>query len=84
MKKKMFIFRLPPVLFVSLTNGTDVCEPSKPRTGDAASFDYLVTGDYLKSGIPYSCLHFFLGGSQDRRRIFAKIAPAMGSLVLPR
>jgi len=38
--------------------------PSKQRTGDAAiGFQYLVTGDYLKSGIPYSM--FFLGSPKD-------------------
>ncbi len=29
--------------------------PSKQRSGDAAKgYQYLITGDYLKSGIPYS------------------------------
>ena len=38
--------------------------PSKQRTGDAATgFQYLITGDYLKSGIPYSM--FFLGSPRD-------------------
>ncbi len=39
-------------------------EPSKQRTGDAVKgFDYLITGDYLKSGIPYSL--FFMGLTKD-------------------
>ncbi len=38
--------------------------PSKQRTGDAVTgFQYLITGDYLKSGIPYSL--FFLGARKD-------------------
>ena len=39
-------------------------EPSKQRTGDAAKgFTYLTTGDYLKSGIPFSM--FFMGAKKD-------------------
>lgn len=38
--------------------------PFKQRTGDAAKgYEYLVTGDYLKSGIPYSL--FALGTPKD-------------------
>ncbi|MBC7511689.1 MAG: c-type cytochrome [Ferruginibacter sp.] len=38
--------------------------PSKQRSGDAAKgFTYLTTGDYLKSGIPYSL--FFMGVGKD-------------------
>jgi len=38
--------------------------PSKQRTGDAAKgWEYLTTGDYLKSGIPYS--FFVLGAPGD-------------------
>ncbi len=38
--------------------------PSKQRTGDAAKgFTYLTTGDYLKSGIPFSL--FFMGAKKD-------------------
>ena len=39
-------------------------EPGKQRTGDAVKgFDYLISGDYLKSGIPYSL--FFMGLPKD-------------------
>lgn len=38
--------------------------PSKQRTGDAIKgYQYLTTGDYLKSGIPYS--FFVLGAPRD-------------------
>ena len=38
--------------------------PSKQRTGDAAKgYEYLTTGDYLKSGIPYSL--FIMGAPKD-------------------
>ena len=38
--------------------------PCKQRSGDAAKgFTYLTTGDYLKSGIPYSL--FFMGVGKD-------------------
>src|SRR2546422_6329360 len=38
--------------------------PSKQRSGDAAKgYQYLVTGDYLKSGVPYS--YFKLGFKND-------------------
>ena len=38
--------------------------PSKQRTGDAAiGFNYLTTGDYIKSGIPYSL--YFFGAPRD-------------------
>jgi mono/diheme cytochrome c family protein len=55
--------------FISITNyvGGDVPEfipASVQRSGDAAKgFSYLTTGDYLKSGIPYSM--FFLGVKKD-------------------
>src|SRR6185437_2822640 len=36
--------------------------PSKQRTGDAgAGFTYLITGDYLKSGIPLSYFRMMFG-----------------------
>ncbi|MEO6731632.1 MAG: c-type cytochrome [Ferruginibacter sp.] len=39
-------------------------EPSKQRTGNAVTgYNYLITGDYVKSGIPYSL--FFLGAPKD-------------------
>src|SRR5436190_15995609 len=38
--------------------------PSKQRSGDVAKgYEYLTTGDYLKSGIPYS--FFFMGAPKD-------------------
>lgn len=38
--------------------------PSKQRSGNAAKgYDYLVTGDYLKSGIPFSL--FGMGTRKD-------------------
>jgi mono/diheme cytochrome c family protein len=39
-------------------------QPSKQRSGNAAKgYEYLTTGDYLKSGIPYS--FYFLGAQKD-------------------
>ena len=39
-------------------------EPSKQRSGDAAKgFTYLTTGDYLKSGIPFSL--YLMGAKKD-------------------
>jgi Cytochrome c len=56
--------------FVTITNTfrqdekPEYINPSKQRTGDAAKgFIYLTTGDYLKSGIPYSL--FFMGAGKD-------------------
>ncbi len=55
---------------ITLTNQTlqeeqpEFVAASKQRTGDAAKgFTYLTTGDYLKSGIPYSL--FVLGAAKD-------------------
>jgi mono/diheme cytochrome c family protein len=55
--------------FVTITNkftGQDPehIEASKQRTGyPAIGYNYLITGDYLKSGIPYSL--FFMGSPRD-------------------
>ena len=55
--------------FAQLTNTFQKDEPeyitpSKQRTGDAAKgYEYLTTGDYLKSGIPYSL--FIMGAPKD-------------------
>jgi hypothetical protein len=55
--------------FVGLSTGPGDEEPeaipaTKQRTGDAAiGYNYLVTGDYLKSGIPYGL--FMLGSGKD-------------------
>ncbi len=56
--------------FVTITNKFNEGEnpefiyPSKQRTGNAAiGYTYLTTGDYLKSGIPYSL--FFMGAGKD-------------------
>ena len=48
------------VAFINSTSITDdsepvAIEPSKQRSGDPAKgFQYLTTGDYIKSGVPYS------------------------------
>ena len=71
MKKLIVLFFFSAICFafVSITDKSggdepEYIEPSKQRTGDAAKgFTYLITGDYLKSGIPYSL--FFLGASKD-------------------
>ena len=44
--------------------------PSKQRTGDVAKgYQYLITGDYLKSGIPYSLFRLaFRNDSNDLQR----------------
>jgi hypothetical protein len=50
--------------FTALRNSTEEEQPtviprSTQRTGDAAKgYQYLVAGDYLKSGIPYSVFQF--------------------------
>ena len=56
--------------FVTITNkfkegeNPEFINPSKQRTGNAAiGYTYLTTGDYLKSGIPYSL--FFMGAGKD-------------------
>ena len=55
--------------FITLSDKLQEDEPvyvpaSKQRTGDAEKgFEYLITGDYLKSGIPYSL--FILGTGKD-------------------
>ena len=55
--------------FVQLSTNFSNPEPeyipvSKQRTGDATvGYEYLTTGDYLKSGIPYTL--FFLGTPKD-------------------
>ena len=47
-----------------LKENPEFIQPSKQRTGDAATgYKYLTTGDYLKSGIPYSL--FLMGTSKD-------------------
>ncbi|MDN3658048.1 c-type cytochrome [Ferruginibacter paludis] len=54
--------------FASLTNrlneNPEFIAPSKQRTGDVAKgYQYLITGDYLKSGIPFNL--FMLGTGKD-------------------
>ena len=72
MKKTIVLFTIAFISFAFI-NITSVWEqnenptyipPSKQRTGDAAKgYEYLTTGDYLKSGIPYS--FFMLGAPKD-------------------
>ena len=72
MKKTFVLFTIALISFAFI-NITTVWEqnenptyipPSKQRTGDAAKgYEYLTTGDYLKSGIPYS--FFMLGAPKD-------------------
>lgn len=72
MKKTFVLFTIALISFAFI-NITSVLEqnenptyipPSKQRTGDAAKgYEYLTTGDYLKSGIPYS--FFMLGAPKD-------------------
>ncbi|MFT3680415.1 MAG: c-type cytochrome [Ferruginibacter sp.] len=69
--KKLFILSVIALLsfaFITLAQFSkdepEQIPPSKQRTGDAAAgYDYLTTGDYLKSGIPYTL--FFLGIPKD-------------------
>ena len=71
MKKILVLFIFCAVCFALVTvNGKlgqeepEHIEPSKQRSGDAKKgYSYLITGDYLKSGIPYSL--FFLGSPKD-------------------
>ena len=69
--------------FVTLNNqlreDPQYIAPSKQRSGNAAKgFTYLTTGDYLKSGIPYTM--FFMGAPKDtanylNRKDFNKNVP---------
>lgn len=65
----LFIIAVVSFAFVQLTKVGGQDEPqyipeSKQRTGDAAKgYEYLITGDYLKSGIPYA--FFFMGAPKD-------------------
>ncbi|MBC7889733.1 MAG: c-type cytochrome [Ferruginibacter sp.] len=62
MKKSIVVGFFAAICFAFVTitgkyNGDEPehIAPSKQRTGNAAKgFNYLITGDYLKSGIPYS------------------------------
>jgi cytochrome c5 len=71
MKKLIVLFFIATICFafVNLTSQYTEDEPvyvppSKQRIGDAKKgFEYLITGDYLKSGIPYSL--FVLGSGKD-------------------
>ncbi len=72
MKKSLVILCIAGVSFAfngisSLFTGEEkptFIPPSKQRAGDAAKgFEYLTTGDYLKSGIPYS--FFVMGAPKD-------------------
>ncbi len=72
MKKTFVLFTIALISF-AFVNITSVLEPnesptyippSKQRTGDAAKgYEYLTTGDYLKSGIPYT--FFMMGAPKD-------------------
>jgi len=72
MKKTLVLFTIVLLSFAFI-NFTTLLEqndnptyipPSKQRTGDATKgYEYLTTGDYLKSGIPYS--FFMLGAPKD-------------------
>ncbi len=71
MKKLLVLFFISIICFafVTITDQFNNDEPvhiaaGKQRTGDAATgFKYLTTGDYLKSGIPYSL--FMLAAPKD-------------------
>ena len=85
MKKYVFLIFLVTITmaFVTLNNqlreDPQYIAPSKQRSGNAAKgFTYLTTGDYLKSGIPYSM--FFMGALKDtanylNRKDFNKNVP---------
>jgi mono/diheme cytochrome c family protein len=78
MKKIVVLFFIASICFafVNLTDTFSEDEPthippSKQRTGDAKKgFDYLTTGDYLKSGIPYSM--FMLGFQRDTNNFLGR------------
>ncbi len=70
MKKTAVLFftAITCFAFVTITENysrePEFIEPSKQRSGDAAlGFTYLTTGDYLKSGIPFSM--FFMATPKD-------------------
>ena len=72
MKKLLVLFTIALISFAFINFTTELDQsdsptyipPSKQRTGDATKgFEYLTTGDYLKSGIPYS--FFMLGAPKD-------------------
>ena len=71
MKKLIVLFFIAVICFafVNITENyssdeTEFINPSKQRSGDVAKgFTYLITGDYLKSGIPFSL--FFMGSPKD-------------------
>ena len=71
MKKLIILFFIATICFAFATITGRLQEdepvyipPSKQRVGDAKKgYEYLVTGDYLKSGIPYSL--FVLGSGKD-------------------
>lgn len=72
MKKIFILFFIACVsfAFISITDKLEEDDtptyipPSKQRTGDASKgYKYLTTGDYLKSGIPYS--FFIMGVPKD-------------------
>ncbi|MDO9374017.1 MAG: c-type cytochrome [Ferruginibacter sp.] len=71
MKKLIVLFFISTGCFAFVTIADQFREdspvpipPSKQRRGNAEKgFNYLVTGDYLKSGIPYSM--FLLGSQRD-------------------
>ncbi|MBC7423101.1 MAG: hypothetical protein H7334_06545, partial [Ferruginibacter sp.] len=64
----LFFIVIISFAFVTITDNLkedpEFIAPSKQRTGDVKKgFTYLVTGDYLKSGIPYSL--FMMGSPKD-------------------
>ena len=70
MKKSVILFLLVVIsmAFVTINNhlqeDPQYITPSKQRAGNAAKgYTYLTTGDYLKSGIPYSL--FLMGAPKD-------------------
>ena len=66
MKKLFVLFFIAIVCFafvIAEDNNAEKPEyisPSKQRSGDAAKgYEYLITGDYIKSGIPFSLMNIF-------------------------
>ena len=64
----LFFIVIISFAFVTITDNLkedpEFIAPSKQRTGDVKKgYTYLVTGDYLKSGIPYSL--FMMGSPKD-------------------
>ena len=67
----LFFVGLTYISFTNDDNKPEAIPENKQRQGDAVKgYEYLITGDYLKSGLPYNL--FFMGFGKDKKNLLKR------------